>query len=163
MFWAHSLCLRLSNVAELAQIAYKYKSICFLKQVYLLALISHIFKIHNQKKKKKDFGKTVKLILFLYSICLYCAFCASAFNVFGFFFFFSAQRLLQCSWDINNANRQMNSTRMWTVIFLFFIFYFQFSILSFQQNKLYLNRSIMWNLSNYPSLFKTNSPNTYER
>ena len=36
------------------------------------------------------------------------AFCVLAFQP-GFFFFFFNQRLLHCSWDMNSANKQMNS------------------------------------------------------
>ena len=51
-------------------------------------------------------------------------------NAFLAFFFFN-QRLLHCSWDMNNPLVNSN--------FLLFFYCFQFSIFSFQQNKQYPN------------------------
>ena len=54
--------------------------------------------------------------------------------VFAFFFLID-QRLLHYSWDMNSANRQINST--FSLNSKFFIIFF--IIFSFQQNKWYLN------------------------
>ena len=51
----------------------------------------------------------------------------SALYLYIYIYIYFNQRLLYCSWDMNSANRQMNSILVLTVIRKLFFYCFQFS------------------------------------